>query len=924
MNPPLKIRSFSEYRFASSIKEFCNQGNLKEAFHLLGDFFSDHNSIFPEENYAPILDLCASRKALFQGQQIHAHVIKSRLVSDPDFLNTKLVFMYGKCGSVLDAEKVFDRISERTNFAWNGMMGAYVLNGKALRALDVFREMVVSDAFLDAVTFVSALKACGMLKNRRVGAEIHCMAVKTGYDSAGFIVNSLVAMFAKCNDVVGARKLFDCMDEKDDPVLWNSILSAYSANGQSSEALKLFKEMLVASISINSYTYVAALQACGDSPFQKLGEEIHAFILKSDPYPDVYVANALIAMYVRSGKMTEAVETFDQIYDKDDVSWNSLLTGFVQNGLYMEAVQFFHESQEAGIKADEVSVSTILAASGRLNNLLNGMEMHAYAVKNGYDSNLLIANTLIDMYAKCRCENYMARVFHKIPNKDFIPYATIIAGYSQNNSPVKAIELFREFLREQMCTDSLMIGSILRACTSSKMAKEIHGHLIRRDFSNRMLQNTLVDVYGKCGDIDYATRIFKCIEDKDVVSWTSIISLCVENELPDEAVELFHSMRDDNIEPDSIAIACILSASANLSGLNKGKEIHCFIVRNHYPLEGSIANSLIDMYGRCGNLENARKLFDCVGKKSLLLWTSMINSYGMHGHGKSAIDLFYRMLDENITPDHITFLALLKAFSHSGLIDEGKFFFESMRNEYQLEPWQEHYACVVDLLGRANQLEEAYSFVKSMETEPIVEVWCALLNACQVHSNKEIGEFAAQKLLELGSDNPGNFVLISNVFAASSRWKDVEHVRTRMRTSGLKKNPGCSWIEIGNKIHSFIARDKSHPESDDIYRKLAEITDKLEKEGSYVPQTQLVLHDVEEDEKVEILKGHSERLAIAYGLLKTCKGIRIRITKNLRVCGDCHSFCKLVSRLYKRELIIRDANRFHHFKDGVCSCRDFW
>ncbi|KAK2987129.1 hypothetical protein RJ640_019689 [Escallonia rubra] len=261
---------------------------------------------------------------------------------------------------------------------------------------------------------------------------------------------------------------------------------------------------------------------------------------------------------------------------------------------------------------------------------------------------------------------------------------------------------------------------------------------------------------------------------------------------------------------------------------------------------------------------------------------------------------------------------------HSALVDEGKKYFDKMQNEYNLEPWPQHYACLVDLLGRANYLDEAFQFVKSMQMQPTSAVWCALLGACRIHSNKELGDFAAMKLLELDPANPGNYVLVSNVYAATGRWEDVDVVRRNMKVKGLKKDPACSWIEIMDKVHTFIARDRSHPESGEIYQKLAQITERLETQGGYVADTKHVLHNVDEKEKVKMLYGHSERLAMAYGLLKTPKGIPIRITKNLRVCDDCHTYSKLVSKFFEREIIVRDAKRFHHFCSGVCSCGDFW
>ncbi|KAL2535700.1 Pentatricopeptide repeat-containing protein [Forsythia ovata] len=296
----------------------------------------------------------------------------------------------------------------------------------------------------------------------------------------------------------------------------------------------------------------------------------------------------------------------------------------------------------------------------------------------------------------------------------------------------------------------------------------------------------------------------------------------------------------------------------------------------------------------------------------------------MHGHGRRAVDLFRKMEAENLLPDHVAFLALLYACSHSSLVDEGKRFFEIMQHEYKLEPWPEHYVCLVDLLGRANYVEEAFQIVESMKMEPTAAVWCALLGACRIHSNSEIGEIAARKLLEMKPANPGNYVLVSNMYAAEDRWEDVEEVRMRMKITGLRKDPACSWIEVGNMVHTFIARDRSHPYSDEIYAKLAQITKKLENDGGYVAQTRYVLHNVEEKEKIKMLYGHSERLAIAYGLLTTPKRTTIRITKNLRVCGDCHTFTKLISKFFDREIVVRDANRFHHFRDGVCSCGDIW
>ncbi|KDP21395.1 hypothetical protein JCGZ_21866 [Jatropha curcas] len=903
--------------------------SLKDAFCSLTALLTERgNSLLvnPDHVYAPLLELCATEKALLQGQQIHALVIKSNLELESAFLSTKLVFMYGKCGSVVSAEKMFDKIRKRTIFAWNAMVGSYVSNGEPLEALKMYREMRNLSVALDSYTFPCLFRACGMVGDLSCGAEIHCLAIKCGYSSFVYVANSLVAMYAKCDDFNGARKLFDRMNERNDAVSWNSIISAYSSSGWCIEALELFREMQKAGVAANTYTLVAALQACKDSSFMKPGRELHAAIVKYSQLLVGYVANALLAMYFRFGKMAEAAEIFDRLDRKDTITWNSMLSGFIQNGLYKEAFQFFYGLQAAGLKPDQVSVISIVVASGRLGYLLSGKEIHAYAIKNGFDSNVLVGNTIIDMYAKCCCISYAGHVFDKIVSKDIISWNTVIAGYAQSSRHIEALELFRQVQMEGMDVDAMMMGSVLLACSGLKcliQVKEIHGYTVKRGLSDTVLQNTIIDVYGECGAIDYSTRVFESMECRDVVSWTSMISSYVHNGLANEALAVFYSMKETGLEPDSVTLISILSAVASLSTLKKGKEIHGLIVRKGFMLESSTSNALVDMYARCGSLENGQKIFVCTRNRSLVLWTAMINAYGMHGRGEAAVELFMRMRDQKLIPDHITFLALLYACSHSGLIDVGKRFFEIMKDEYRLEPWPEHYACLVDLLGRKNQLEEAYQFVQSMRIEPTPEIWCALLGACRVHSNREIGEIAAQKLLELDLNKPGNYVLVSNVFAAGGRWKDVKEVRMKMKGSGLKKNPGCSWIEVSNKIHTFLAGDKSHPEYDKIYQRLVQIIEKLEKEGGYVADTKFVLHNLKEEEKVQMLYLHSERLAIAYGILGTAEGTPIRVAKNLRVCGDCHTFCRLVSKLFERELIVRDASRFHHFADGVCSCGDF-
>lgn len=868
------------------------------------------------DKYSLVLEQCTNKESLSQVKQIHTHVLKCCDVVDKVFLSTKLVFAYGKCGSVLDARNVFDEMSERNVFTWNGMIGGCLGNGEAFEAIGLFWDMVVSGVWLDGSSFTLVFKACGEVGDWGFGVQVHGLAVKMGFVSNVYVSNSLIGMYAKCGDSDSAKILFREMSGRGDVVSWNSIISACSGCGQSVEALSLFRDMLIDGVVPNTYTFVAALQACEESSYLVFGRELHAYLLKSNLSQDKYVANALIVMYTKCGIMKEAERIFNDMDVKDSITWNSLLSGFVQNGLYDEAVAIFHRMQVTVQKPDRYSVISMISTFARLGSLSNGLEIHAYAMKNGMDSDLQVCNTLVDMYAKCSKMDYAESVFERLNFRDSISWTTIIMGYAQNGYPSRALRSFREAQMDGIESDPMLISSILQVCGELKFSyfvKEIHGQIIRKGLCDIILENTLVNTYSKCECIDYATRVFKNIKAKNVVSWTIMMCCLVQNGLAIEALDVFISMKEIEIEPDSVSLLSLLSAVSDLSALNKGKEIHGYLIRKEFILHGPIVSSLVDMYASCGSLKNAVSVFNCIEVKDIVLWTSMINAYGMHGLGKEAVSLFNRMVAEKIIPDHVSFLAILYACSHSSLINEGKAFFKSMVNDYNLKPWPEHYTCMVDLLGRANNLEEAFVFVQNMELNPNVEIWRSLLGACKVHNNIKLGNLVAQKLLESDSNDIKNYVLVSNFYASCSQWQDLEYTRKKMRQKGLKKDPGCSWIEVKNQVHVFTVRDKSHPESDMIYKKLAQINDTLKRLEGYM-----------ELDKAEMLNGHSERLAIAYGLLQTSEGTPIRITKNLRVCDDCHAFSKLVSKYFEREIIVRDANRFHHFGFGVCSCKDFW
>ncbi|XP_020260291.1 pentatricopeptide repeat-containing protein At1g04840-like [Asparagus officinalis] len=435
--------------------------------------------------------------------------------------------------------------------------------------------------------------------------------------------------------------------------------------------------------------------------------------------------------------------------------------------------------------------------------------------------------------------------------------------------------------------------------------------------------NCLIDGYVKRGDVESAVRVFEEMTGRDVVSWTTVVVGFLHNGDAKRALDMFGRMMEGGVRPNSYTLCSALAACAKIGAVEAGIRIHDYVSRSGFRVNGAIGTALVDMYSKCGKIENAGRVFDEMKDRDVLAYTAMINGWGIHGRWQEALRCFEDMKCSIAEPDDGAFLAALVACQHSGKVELGLKIFDSMRHEYKTEPTVKHYTSVLNLLGRAGRFNEALDLLNSMPIEPDFVLWGALFNACQAHNNVELAELATKKLLKLKPIHSGGYVFLSNVYAGSGRWEDAERVRIDMKSCCVEKSPGWSCIEIGGKSHQFVAGDQSHPQSREIYEKLEEMVSQARASG-YKPSTEWVLHNIEEEDKEDSLGWHSEKLALALGLLSTVEGEEITIVKNLRVCGDCHSLMKLVSKLYRRVIILRDIKRFHQFKDRECSCGDYW
>lgn len=671
---------------------------------------------------------------------------------------------------------------------------------------------------------------------------------------------------------------------------------------------------------------------------------------------------------------------FDEITDRgidDLVSWNSIVAAYVQNGDPRTGLRIFDKIEKLssfGFRADAVSLVNILPACACIGNILQGKGVHGYAMKSGLFEDVFVGNAIVDMYAKLGLMDKANKVFERMKMKDVVTWnamvsgysgigncdeairlfermkeenvelnvvtwSAVIAGYAQRGHGFEAIDVFRQMRVDGAQPNVVTFASLLSGCASVgalNRGRESHCYAIKNMLSvhgsdlgdDLMVINGLIDMYSKCNNTDMARVLFDSIAAKhrNVVTWTAMIGGYAQQGDANEALDLFSVMMrlDPCVLPNPFTISCVLMACARLAALRMGKQVHAYVFRNGYDSQSLfIANCFIDMYAKSGEMNAARIVFDNMMHRNSVSWTSLMAGYGMHGCGEDAIQIFNEMRRAGLVIDGVTFLVLLYACSHSGMVDQGINYFDNMNLEFGVVPGVEHYACMVDLLGRAGRFDKAMKLIQDMPMEPSPVVWFSLLGACRTHSKVELGEYAANKLLELGCYNDGSYTLLSNLYANARQWKDVAKVRSLMRHTGIKKRPGCSWVQGKKGTVFFYVGDRHHPMSQEINRLLGDLIQRIKAMG-YVPETSFALHDVDDEEKKDLLFEHSEKLALAYGILTTPSGVPIRITKNLRVCGDCHTVFTFISKIIDHEIILRDSSRFHHFKDGICSCRGFW
>lgn len=822
------------------------------------------------------------------------------------------------------AHDPFDKFQQRDISYYNHLLFEYSRDGLNQEALITYAFINRTGVLVDGCSLSCILKVSASLYNHAFGRQIHCQCVKNGFFEDVSVGTSLVDMYVKNGNLDDGKRVFDEIGVKN-VVTWTSLLTGYALKGMVQKVIEVFSVMKFEGIEPNPITFATVLGALADEAAVEVGAQLHGMAIKNGFNSTRVVGNSLVSLYSKSGMIREARYVFDGTECRDAVSWNGMIAGLIMNGLELDALELFRRMRFAGIKFTQTTFATAVKLCANLKELGFARQIHCQVVKSGFGCFENIRTALMVCYMKgCEMDDAMKMFSVMDAVQSVVSWTAIIGGYLQNGRIVEAIDMFLQMRREDVRPNHYTYSTILAALPTNSLF-QMHAEIIKTNYENSPSVGTaLLDAYIKMGKTNDAAKVFKQIEEKDVVAWSAMLVAYAQKEDTEGAVKFFGQFTKEGVKPNEFTFSSIINACATPSAAaDQGKQFHASSIKSGYSNALIVSSALVTMYAKKGDIESANEVFKRQQERDSVSWNSMISGYAQHGYGEKALNVFKEMQKRNLEMDEITFIGVISACTHAGLVDEGEVYFNMMVNNLHISPTMEIYSCMVDLYSRAGMLDKAMALIDGMPFPAGATVWRTLLAACRVHRNLELGKLAAEKLISCQPQDSAAYVLLANLYAVSGQWRDRAKVRKLMDQRKVKKETGYSWIEVKNKTYSFVAGDVSHPLSDIIYMKLGELSIRL-RDAGYQPDTNYVLHDIEEEQKEAILSRHSERLAIAFGLISISHGIPIRIIKNLRVCGDCHTVIKLISKLEGREIVVRDSNRFHHFSEGLCSCGDYW
>ncbi|XP_047980239.1 putative pentatricopeptide repeat-containing protein At5g08490 isoform X1 [Salvia hispanica] len=836
-------------------------GAVKEALSLL---LQRRNYDSSYQVLADVLKSCAPISGIKLGKSLHAHVVKEGHVSC-QLISKALLNMYAKCRVLDDCRQLFDENPDPDTVTWNTLLSGFAGSARHDHTVMRFFNMLraVRDPKPSAVTLAIVIPVCTRSGTRGARRSVHAYAIKSGMESQTLVGNALVSMYAKSGLVLDACVVFGEISDRD-VVSYNAAIAGLAENQLMGDAFQLFTEMIRGPVMPNYATIANVLPICaamGKTGCDRLGKEIHGYVLRrSDLEDETTVINAILSFYLRVGRIQEAESLFDRMKFRDSVSWNSIIAGYASNGQWLKALETFRRFvcvKMVGL--DAITVISILPVCAQLNDLQVGKEIHGYVLRQpALNKDTSIGNAFTKFYAKCGRIDAAFGTFSLIREKDLISWNTMLDALALNLLTTQFADLLCLMFVEGVKPDAITILTVVQLYASLSRinnVKETHGFSLRSGVlhgdTKPTLGNALLDAYAKCENMEYASKlfdnlsgkrnvvtcnsmisgyvengslddantIFHSISERDITTWNLMIRGYAQNECPGEALRLFHELQHHGLRPDPMTIVSVIPVCGQMASVHLLRQCHGYIIRACFN-DAHLMAALIDVYSKCGNISAAYKLYQSTPQKDLVVFTAMVGGFAMHGMSKEAIKVFDFMLKCGIKPDHVVITAVLSACRHAGLINEGLSVFNSIDQVHHMEPSMEQYACVVDLLGRAGKIKEALSFLTDMPVAPNANLWGTLLGACRAHHDVDTGHIVAERLLRTETTDIGNYVVLSNMYAADARWDGVLEMRKMMKTRDLKKPAGCSWIEVGRSKNMFVAGDYSHPERSLIYSTL--------------------------------------------------------------------------------------------------------
>ncbi|KAK4255997.1 hypothetical protein QN277_008920 [Acacia crassicarpa] len=687
---------------------------------------------------------------------------------------------------------------------------------------------------MDLNKILTGLRYCGHFQALKHGKSFHSYLIRLGLLSDVFLANNMISMYVKCSHLDDAQKLFD---EMHDPniITWTTMVSAYTNCGRPREGLKLYTQMLESRTQEpNEFMYSAVLKACSLVGDAELGKLIHQDMSRAKLEFDTALMNALLDMYAKCGHLRDAQQVFNAILCKNSISWNTLILGYTKEELMDEALELFNQMPEPdlvtwnsiiaglayngspqalqfvsmmhrkGLKADAFTFSCALKTCSYLNDLFMGGQIHCHMIKSGFESNIYNISALVDMYSNCKFLNEAVKIFDQYSmscpvTQGLALWNSMLSGYVANEDYTKALNMIAHIHHSGGQFDSYSFSIALKICIyfrKLRLTSQVHGLVITCGYElYYVVGSILIDLYAKQGNIDSALRLFERMSDKDIVAWSSLIAGCARLGLGVLAFSLFTNMVKLDLEIDQFVISSVLKVSSSLSSLRSGKQIHAYCVKKGYESEGVTTTSLIDMYAKCGDIDDGLSLFSCLSEIDTVCWTGIIVGCAQNGRAVEAIKLLQEMIESGFQPNEITFLGVLTACRHAGLVKEAWAIFNSIKTEHGLIPCLEHYHCMVDLFGRSGHFKEAAKLINDMPFEPDKTIWQSLLTACAMHKNQELAKIVAEHLLATTPEDSSTYVMVSNVYGALGMWDSLSQVREVVKKVG-KKEAGKSWIEI--------------------------------------------------------------------------------------------------------------------------------